>query len=126
MRCSDSPFSRASMACKLRRLHRALGRPGPVLRRSILGIHCFSRRIRRARRRYQAGSATDSPKARTQWDLTAPHVNQDMRLPAHPFGTNSFGFSDPSPKKNFSISFTRNARAFGSMGVSRFSLMSMV
>jgi predicted nucleotidyltransferase component of viral defense system len=47
-------------------------------------------------------------------------------LPPHPFVTNSFGFSDPSPKKNFSISFTKNARALGSMGVSRFSLMSMV
>ena len=42
------------------------------------------------------------------------------------FGTNSFGFSDPSPKKNFSISATKNARALGSIGVSRFSLMSMV
>jgi hypothetical protein len=42
------------------------------------------------------------------------------------FGTNSFGFSDPAPKKNFSISLTRNARALGSIGVRRFSLISVV
>src|SRR3984957_21101503 len=42
------------------------------------------------------------------------------------FGTNSLGFSDPLPNKNFSISATRNARALGSIGVSRFSLISMV
>jgi len=36
------------------------------------------------------------------------------------------GFSDPAPNKNFSISATRNARALGSIGVKRFSLISMV
>jgi hypothetical protein len=34
-----------------------------------------------------------------------------MRRPPHPFGTNSLGFCDPSPKKDFSISLTRNSRA---------------
>lgn len=41
-------------------------------------------------------------------------------------GTNSFGASDPVPKKNFSISASRNFRAFGSTGVRRYSLMSIV
>ena len=31
------------------------------------------------------------------------------------FGTNSFGFSDPLPNRNFSISATRKARALGSI-----------
>ena len=50
--------------------------------------------------------------------------SRELRLYA--FGTYSLGLSDPPPNKNFSISATRNARAFGSIGVSRFSLMSMV
>src|SRR5690606_39598373 len=41
-------------------------------------------------------------------------------------GTNSLGFSEPPPKKNFSISVSRNFLASGSMGVSRYSLMSIV
>ena len=41
-------------------------------------------------------------------------------------GTNSCGLSEPPPKKNFSISATRNLRALGSIGVNRYSLSSMV
>lgn len=41
-------------------------------------------------------------------------------------GTYSFGFADPSPKKNFSISVSRNFRASGSMGVRRYSLINIV
>src|SRR5688500_2717375 len=40
-------------------------------------------------------------------------------------GTNSWGFCEPSPKKNLSISNSRRLRCAGSMGVSRYSLMSM-
>ena len=40
--------------------------------------------------------------------------------------TNSCGFCEPPPKKNFSISSTRNLRAFGSIGVRRYSLSSIV
>ena len=35
------------------------------------------------------------------------------------------GFAEPSPKKNFSISYSRRLRCAGSIGVSRYSLMSM-
>src|SRR5690242_21696659 len=41
-------------------------------------------------------------------------------------GLNPSGFSTPPLKKNFSISASRNFRAFGSMTESRYSLMSMV
>ena len=43
----------------------------------------------------------------------------------HP-GGKSGGASEPTPKKNFSISSSRNLRAAGSIGVSRFSLISIV
>jgi hypothetical protein len=42
------------------------------------------------------------------------------------FGTNSLGFADPAPNRNFSISATKKARALGSIGVKRFSLINMV
>jgi hypothetical protein len=42
------------------------------------------------------------------------------------FGTKSLGLSDPPPNRNFSISATKNARALGSIGVRRFSLISVV
>ena len=41
-------------------------------------------------------------------------------------GTNSSGAAEPPPKKNFSISASRNLRASGSIGVRRYSLMSIV
>jgi predicted metal-binding membrane protein len=41
-------------------------------------------------------------------------------------GLNSAGAAEPSPKKYFSISVSRNLRSFASIGVSRYSLMSMV
>jgi hypothetical protein len=46
--------------------------------------------------------------------------------PAYPSGTKSGGGAEPSPNKNFSISCSRNSRAAGSIGVNRFSLISMV
>jgi hypothetical protein len=42
------------------------------------------------------------------------------------FGTKSLGFSEPPPNRNFSISATKKARALGSIGVRRFSLISIV
>lgn len=41
-------------------------------------------------------------------------------------GLKSGGASEPSPKKNFCISSSRNLRAFGSIVVSRYSLISIV
>ena len=41
-------------------------------------------------------------------------------------GLKSGGGAAPPPKKNFSISASRNLRALGSKGVRRYSLMSMV
>ena len=40
--------------------------------------------------------------------------------------TKPAGRSEPSPKKNFSISPSRNSLAFGSMGERRFSLINIV
>jgi hypothetical protein len=58
-----------------------------------------------------------------RWEL--PGVKRP-KLDQAPGALNSEGFCDPSPKKNFSISPSRNLRALGSTGVSRFSLMSIV
>ena len=53
--------------------------------------------------------------------LTAPPASQPR-----PGSTNSAGLAEPDPKKNFSISLSRNLRALGSIGVRRYSLMSMI
>ena len=45
---------------------------------------------------------------------------------SYPPGLKSGGASAPSPKKNFSICSSRKVRFLGSMGLRRYSLMSMV
>ena len=56
------------------------------------------------------------------------HRSRPAMDPAHsrPGSTNSPGLDEPLPKKNFSISVSRNLRDFGSTGVSRYSLISMI
>ncbi len=57
-------------------------------------------------------------------NLIGHHNGRDL-WPGY-LGMYSAGLADPAPNRNFSISATRNARALGSIGVRRFSLINMV
>ena len=78
----------------------------------------------------ERAAACRRPVSRLKRSRRFPRKSSRCSSALQPFaaggGTNSLGFSAPVPKKNFSISSTRNLRAFGSIGDSRYSLMSMV
>jgi uncharacterized membrane protein YgdD (TMEM256/DUF423 family) len=60
------------------------------------------------------------------WALLAWHALSRSVGQLASGATNPSGFCEPPPNRNFSISSTRNLRAFGSIGVRRYSFMSMV
>ncbi len=71
-------------------------------------------------------SIVGSVKTVSSEDDSANLIGHDRDLWSGYLGTYSAGLADPAPNRNFSISATRNARALGSIGVRRFSLINMV